>query len=363
MEIKVTNVNQAVDEGFHWLAVAGVEEQSRNGAVLVSPEPVLTVYTRPTERVLFSPLRDANPFFHLMESLWMLAGRNDIAFPTYFNKHYTNYSDDGRWQWGAYGFRWRKHFGCDQLALVVEELRRKPESRRAVLEMWDAGVQGQISEHKTDEDAYVNPVQGDLGKSLANGVDVPCNTHAYIDLRGGVLNLTVLCRSNDALWGAYGANVVHFSALQEYLAAWLGVPVGTFYQFSNNYHVYPEVLNKAASEKRPARELIRELAVDAGIYDYYKQKKVRPFKLVNTDIPTWDEDLRMFFGSRDGNPHPPKFKDVFFSTVVWPMWRAWRERKDKAGTGLDWARLIGAEDWRKACVEWIVRRENRKEAK
>ena len=65
MELTATNVNQAVNEGFHYLAVAGVEENSRNGKVIVAPEPVLTTYTHPTERVLFSPLRDANPFLHV----------------------------------------------------------------------------------------------------------------------------------------------------------------------------------------------------------------------------------------------------------------------------------------------------------
>jgi hypothetical protein len=47
--------------------------------VLVSQTPVVTCYSAPTQRVLFSPMRDANPFFHLMEALWMLAGRDDVA--------------------------------------------------------------------------------------------------------------------------------------------------------------------------------------------------------------------------------------------------------------------------------------------
>jgi hypothetical protein len=47
---------------------------SRAGDVLVAPHPVMSVTSIPTERVLFDPARDANPFFHLFESLWMLAG-------------------------------------------------------------------------------------------------------------------------------------------------------------------------------------------------------------------------------------------------------------------------------------------------
>ena len=52
---------------------------SRNGRVIVLDEPVLMTYSHPCERVLFNQARDCNPFFHVYEALWMLAGRNDVA--------------------------------------------------------------------------------------------------------------------------------------------------------------------------------------------------------------------------------------------------------------------------------------------
>src|SRR6185369_13562421 len=106
-EITVHNVNQALMEGLHWLLAVGEKEDSRNGLVLVSPVPVMTTYLRPCQRVLFSPMRDANPFFHLMEALWMLAGRDDLAWPLYFNSKFGAYSDNGVTVHGAYGHRWR----------------------------------------------------------------------------------------------------------------------------------------------------------------------------------------------------------------------------------------------------------------
>ena len=71
--IDTRNVNTALRWALPELLKEGVEEPSRNGLVLVMPTPVTTVYQRPQERVVFSPERNANPFFHLMESLWMLA--------------------------------------------------------------------------------------------------------------------------------------------------------------------------------------------------------------------------------------------------------------------------------------------------
>src|SRR5271154_5758040 len=45
----------------------------------------ITEYEKPDERVLFSQTRDANPFFHFFESLWILAGREDVEFLAQFN--------------------------------------------------------------------------------------------------------------------------------------------------------------------------------------------------------------------------------------------------------------------------------------
>lgn len=354
MEINGRGVNPVFDDLGHYLAVAGVEENSRNGPVIVAPEPVTVTYTAPTERVLFSPLRDANPFFHLMEALWMLAGRNDLAWPLYFNKNFGAYSDDGKTVWGAYGARWRNWFGQDQLEHIAKILQTDSESRRCVLAMWDASC----------VDAYGNYCDDDLRKGREGGRDVPCNTHAYFDLRGGRLNLTVCNRSNDLLWGLCGANAVHMSILLEYMAAWVGAPVGVYRQFSNNVHVYPANLpdTEQACAKVSPQICIFDLAVDASIHDYYKQGKVKPFPLVTTDIKTWDADLKLFFELHN-RLTTGTYKDVFFSTVALPMYNAWRERKEKRGTGLEWARLIAAPDWRRACVDWIVRREARKEGK
>ena len=83
--IEVNNVNTAVAQGFQYLVNNGIKSDSRVGKVIVAPGPVCTAYSNPTQRVLFSERRDANPFFHLMESLWMLYGACDLAWPLKFN--------------------------------------------------------------------------------------------------------------------------------------------------------------------------------------------------------------------------------------------------------------------------------------
>ena len=145
----------------------------------------------------------------------MLQGRKDLAPLAHFVKSMEDFSDDGETLWGAYGQRWRTYFHKDQLDSIIKILKTDPDDRRCVLQMWDANK--------------------DLGRE---GKDLPCNTNIYFKIRDEALQMTVCCRSNDMLWGTYGANAVHMSMLQEYMAEAIGVEIGTYYQISDSFHVY-----------------------------------------------------------------------------------------------------------------------------
>jgi len=227
--LEVRNVHEALPRALRLLRQEAVYRESRNGPVYVTPYPVTTVYNRPSERVMLWPQRDANPFFHLYESLWMLAGRNDVASLIKYAKQMAQYSDDGKILHGAYGKRWRDWFALgssrDQLQVIAERLTKDPNDRRCVLQMWDS--------------------EKDLGKPFK---DVPCNTITTFQRNlDGSLDLTIFCRSNDIIWGAYGANAVHFSMLLEYMANWIECPVGRMYQVSTNWHAYADILKGVIS--------------------------------------------------------------------------------------------------------------------
>lgn len=342
--IEAQNVNEAVAKAIPYLLSEGLREDTRNGPCLVAPGPVVTVYKNPLERVLFSPTRDANPFFHLMESLWMLAGRNDLDFLLYFNKRFEGYSDDGMHVHGAYGHRWRNWYNLDQLAIIAEELREKPNSRRAVLTMWSPiGDLIPLVVKQADQEY---PIGGLEGK------DVPCNTHCYFDVRQGKLNMTVCNRSNDVIWGAYGANVVHFSMLMEYMASWLRLPVGEYRQFSNNFHAYLDVYNE---------DKLQKIAAEAFERDYYirstlVQAPVEPFPLMQSGIDEWNDDLLAFMS---GPRASHNYRNKFFAYVACPMYAAWEDRKNKVNDGMKHIEKVAAEDWKMAATQWISRRERK----
>src|ERR1035441_9587000 len=83
--IDARNVNDAWDQARNLLNQTHVARPSRYGDVWEFPQPVTTLYRNPLERVLFNPLRNANPFFHLFESLYLLSGREDVAWLAQFN--------------------------------------------------------------------------------------------------------------------------------------------------------------------------------------------------------------------------------------------------------------------------------------
>lgn len=346
--INVRNVNYALQEGLHWLAAAGTVADSRNGPVLVAPGPVLTIYSKPQERVMFSAWRDANPFFHLYECIWMLAGRRDAASVAYYARTMDSFADEGILH-GSYGFRWREWFGFDQLKELVKLLKAEPNTRRAVLQMWDPRGDLQDSGH--------------AGGGASKSKDVPCNTAVYFDATDGHLNMTVTNRSNDIVWGAYGANAVHMSFLQEVIAAAVGVPVGAYAQFSNNYHTYldrPDVARLI--EKR------EEATTGYNVYyasdDRYGNPAVKPFVTSprHMVLDTFLRDCEVLAGVPDAvlaaDAHP------FLRHVFVPMMAAHKAYKagdyEAAHRALT---LCQASDWATAGAEWLYRRQANAEKK
>lgn len=338
--IKARNANQALPEILHQFQSnpLAVRRKSRNGDVTMFCEPCTIQYQKPKERVVFWPERDANPFFHLFESLWMLAGRNDVAYVEQFSAQIGQYSDDGKTFHGAYGYRWRKHFGFDQLLHIAKALKDNPEDRRQVLSMWDANVDG----------------------LFRTGKDFPCNLQAVFQRdHEGRLNMTVYNRSNDSVWGALGANCVHFSYLQEFLAVSIGCEVGQYWQVSANMHLYDF---NSAFVKPLADKAFPSEQYKGG--DYYEHD-VPTFPLVNGDIPTWHSDLGMFL-SEGGRAIG--YRDRFFRSVAVPMdnaYRAFKNKKDplRFEAALSWLNQMASCDWKLAAAEWIIRRMNAAQAK
>lgn len=310
LTIFARNVNEALPLGIMYLKANGKEISPRGQRTIEYPRPVCTVYDRPWERVLFEPLRDANPFFHFFEAMWILAGRNDVSFPCIFNRSLAKYSDDGITFHGAYGHRLRS-CGKDQLKEVINKLQKDPDTRQAVAQIWD---------YKKDLNVKSN--------------DIPCNDMIMFKIRNGKLNMTVCNRSNDIIWGCYGANAVQFSYIQEYVASMVGCRLGQYLQVSDSFHAYLD---------NPLWEKLQDIS-PCDVYDH-------PHYPMIAEPVTFDKELRDFV-----NGERRMFWDnPFFNEVAVPMWDAWmchKETKD----GYECAKHIEDSAWRTACLQWLERR-------
>lgn len=321
MEMRTANVNTGLIDVLWKVRISGIPVDTRNGAALRYPEPVMITYLNPQERVLMLPERDANPYFHLMECLWMMSGRKDVKWIAQFNKRMPEFSDDMEEFHGAYGHRWRYNFGgMDQLGHIINILTKDPGTRRAVLTMWD-------------------PTR-DLN---VESLDLPCNTHIYFDIVEGRLNMTVCNRSNDLVWGMMGANAVHMSFLQEVIAAAVGVEIGTYTQFTNNLHLY--------LDQGQGRDLLYSLPTST--YDPYWNGRMKSFSIVDTPS-TWFLELESFMSEEDRVLD--LWDNSFFPKIAIPMWESWFARKEGRGSGLEELEDMIDCDWKQACINWIERR-------
>jgi thymidylate synthase len=411
MHFKCRNVNDAFTtlvQGITDGSISTTKKTSRVGNVLQIEEPVIITYSHPKEKVLFNQKRDANCFFHMFESIWMLAGRNDVKpLLTYNSKIGEIASDDGGVFNGAYGFRWRNarvgyethesFFGeyaderfVDQLEILIDHLKNNPTSRRAVLQMWGAeddllNIGHYIACPHCNNGKWEN---GSGKAMLAKGANCPyckgaakllidcskdvcCNTNIYFSIRtksyqqdsGGFtpagqpislgteeikfLDMTVCNRSNDLVWGCMGANVVHFAFLLEYMAACIGAEVGVYNQFTNNLHCYVD-----RPDWQPKKWLEDKTP--------YKQDSFPSwgFSLVK-DPKQFDLECKAFVNSWKG-----VWKEPFFARVAAPMCRAFalhKERKyDQALATIDQVEAYG---WKFAGHNWLLKRKQNWEDK
>lgn len=201
----------------------------------------------PRARLSLSPTRAANYSFAAGEFLWYLRGAEDLKSITYYNPRMAEFSDDGETLNSAYG---QRMFGGGQWGRVVAELKRDPDSRRAVMTIFTLA---------------------DLIKAVGPGTkDVPCTLSLQFFIRDGLLHLHVTMRSNDAVWGLCN-DLFSFTLLQETMmldlrdAGMKALGLGSYTHSAGSLHLYErhfELAKIVASEAPRGAEGARMPPID-----------------------------------------------------------------------------------------------------
>lgn len=173
----------------------------------------------PRQRWILSRHPAMNPAFAIAELVWILQGRDDAGFLNYWNPVLPNFAGQEDSYYGAYGYRLRTNLGLDQIERAYHVLANKPESRQVVLQIWDS--------------------RKDLPHSDGDACapDIPCNIVSMLKIRGGRLEWMQVMRSNDLFLGT-PHNYIQFTTLQEIMAGWLGLDVGSFVLLTDSLHLY-----------------------------------------------------------------------------------------------------------------------------
>lgn len=207
----------------------------------------------PTAHFLLNPIRKCSPSYTAAEVLWYLSGQRVVHALTPYAPQYTRFCNEatlhleangdettvepGKYRTqssrkttlyahGAYGYRMSRRIGnYTALTNIIRMLKLDPNTRQAVLPLYDAGM--------------------DMEKATSGDKkDIPCTLTLNFLLRDGKLNLHVNMRSND-IWLGLPHDVFAFTCIQMLIASCLDVEVGWYQHSAMSMHLYERNKEKA----------------------------------------------------------------------------------------------------------------------
>ena len=163
---------------------------------------------------VLNPNRKFNLEYAEAEWQWYLSGDPSIdklgkingSIPPIWEKM----ADSERKVRSNYGWQWERNHQLDK---VVAMLKSNPETRQAVISIYDGK---EISTYRKD---------------------TPCTYAVQFTILDSKLHMAVLMRSND-LWFGFCNDQYCFASLQELVADRLSIELGTYYHFAHNLHLY-----------------------------------------------------------------------------------------------------------------------------
>lgn len=161
--------------------------------------------------------RNVVPGIGAVESCQLLGNVSRPETVIAVGPQFANYTEDDGQFHGSYGTRTVNQYEC-----VIDRLRKDPESRQAVVTIW-------------------NPERDMLEKKR----DYPCTILHQFRIRKNKLNMSVYMRSNDVWLGA-AYDFFQFTRVQIAIASILGLEPGTYGHHVGSLHIYES--NYAAAE-------------------------------------------------------------------------------------------------------------------
>lgn len=204
-----------------------VQEHSLNGRTGQVFELLHTFISieEPKQKWIYNRIPPISIGYALAELVWIINGEERSDIINTWNPSLEKYAGKGDIYHGAYGKRIRSHFGFDQIEKAYEALQSVPESRQVVMQIYDTKVDFPIE------------------NGVPRNEDIPCNICSLLKVRNGKLEWSQIMRSNDVLLGM-PYNFVQFTGLQEIIAGWLEIDLGSYNHYSDSLHLYKRDIDK-----------------------------------------------------------------------------------------------------------------------
>lgn len=212
--LQFSNADEAYRQLITRLLISNAAHESRVGKTKELFNVQFTIEDA-SQSVILNKARKLNYAYAFMEMMGLFSSGKDVIDMLMFYcpplaKIQLN-QETGLFD-GHYGTRLMKY---GQFNFVYEELKLNPNSRRAVMTMY-------------------NPAHD---MSVHNSNDVPCTLALQFRIIEGKLDLFAMMRSNDIYLGL-PYDLTQFTFLQQLLASKLQIPIGAYHHYTTSLHMY-----------------------------------------------------------------------------------------------------------------------------
>lgn len=177
----------------------------------------------PIDNEIKQEWRKWNKSYAELEWKWYLSGNPNPDMVAEKAKLWNKLRDKNGNVNSNYGYQWNRG---NQLNYVIQTLKDDKESRRAVISLYDGK---ENSKYKKD---------------------TVCTLAINFFITSNKLNMNVLMRSQDLIWG-FCNDQYCFSKLQELIANELSINIGLYYHFVTNLHIYERHFNMKNKYETP----------------------------------------------------------------------------------------------------------------
>lgn len=207
--IRIENCRGGYRDLVDYVMTRGVPQRSRNGDTLEVTDMLIEL-AYPDKSIPCGINRKGySHALAALEGLQLVAGETYDDLMVKIAPNTEQFREDDQMFHGGYGRR----IG-EQMEVIVERLQKDPDTRQAVVTLWNPGLD-------------LEP-----GKK-----DYPCTCLFNWRVREGKLLMSTFMRSQDVHWG-WPYDVVMFTTLHLTMASFLGVEPGPYTHHAASFHIY-----------------------------------------------------------------------------------------------------------------------------